>query len=151
MKSWHHPQPDGGPGLIMWQQKWNFQRRLSEGGKNELVPSAESLKTEGTSVKGVRVHGRSMTECTPPHRSASVLFLPDVIPPRPPSLPLCILEYHCEFHCGAESPSLVSAELHNENKWAGSKYAGCALPHLHTRRPLGFHQKMKMDGVAKNS
>lgn len=64
-------------------------------------------------------------------------FLLSVLMCSPISLSFCTMEYHC----GAEILSLTSAGLHNENKWAGSKYAGC-LP-LYTSQPIGFHQKLR--------
>lgn len=63
-----------------------------------------------------------------------------------PSLPLCILEYHC----GAEIRSLTSAGLHNENKWAGSKYAGCVLFTALYQSAHRLSSKIKMDCVAKS-
>lgn len=90
-------------------------------------------------VKGVRVHGQSMNECNPPspHFRLVFFFLLSVLMCSPISLSFCTMEYHC----GAEILSLTSAGLHNENKWAGSKYAGC-LP-LYTSQPIGFHQKLR--------
>lgn len=100
-------------------------------------------------VKGVKVHGQSMNECTP-HRPASVLFFLMCSPPPSlsllPSLSFCIMEYHC----GAEIPSLTSAGLHNENKWAGSKYAGCVLFAALYQSAHRLSSKIKMDCVAKS-
>lgn len=53
--------------------------------KNELVPSLRGLKTEGTSVKGVKVHGQSMMACTP-HCFPSVLFFLTSAAPPPTAL-----------------------------------------------------------------
>ena len=92
-----------------------FPTETERGQKNELVPSTRGLKTEGTSVKGVKVHGQSVTDCTP-HRSSSAVFFLTCFPHLSPTLSFCTMEYRYEYHCGAEIPSLTFAGLHNENK-----------------------------------
>lgn len=64
-----------------------------------------------------------------------------------PPLSFCIMEYHC----GAEIPSLTSPRLHNENKWAGSKYAGCVLFAALYQSAYRLSSKIKMDCVAEKS
>lgn len=105
-------------------------------------------------VKGVKVHGQSIEWTHPPHRPASVLFFL-MCPPPPlslsrsfsPPLSFCITEYHC----GAEIPSLTSPRLHNENKWAGSKYAGCVLFAALYQSAYRLSSKIKMDCVAEKA
>lgn len=50
---------------------------------------------------------------------------------------------------GQKTPSLMSAGLHNENKWAGSKHAGGVATPQYSACRLSW--KMKMDYVAKSS
>ena len=55
----------------MYHRMYNFLWILGEPKKNERVLSNYGLKTEGTSVRGVKVHGRRMN-ATPP----SIAWLP---------------------------------------------------------------------------
>lgn len=100
-------------------------------------------------VRGVRVHEQSMNKCTP-HRPASVLssfFFLFCVPLV--SLSLSLSFYITDYHCGAEIPSLTSAGAHNENKWAGSKYAGYVLFAALYQSVHRLSSKMKMDWVTK--
>ena len=68
---------------------------------------------------------------------------------RPVSPPLGAAQHHC----GTEIPSLTSAALHNENKWAGSKYAARLLNLLlYTSLSPLFHPTLRwiaMPNVSK--
>lgn len=104
-------------------------------------------------VKGVKVHGQSIEWTHPPSPRFRLVF-PDASPPPlslslsfSPPLSFCIMEYHC----GAEIPSLTSPRLHNENKWAGSKYAGCVLFAALYQSAYRLSSKIKMDCVAEKS
>lgn len=90
-------------------------------------------------VKGVKVHGQRMNEAPPPpQRPVSVLF-------SLPSLPVS-----WTITVGQKSPSLTSAVLHNENKWSGSKYAGCVLFAALFQSSHWLSPTMKMDCVAES-
>ena len=75
----------------MYHRMYNFLWILGEPKKNERVLSNYGLKTEGTSVRGVKVHGRSMN-ATPPlsarFRHVSLMCAPFHLS-LDPSLSLC--------------------------------------------------------------
>lgn len=110
---------------------------LEIGGRRyELVPLTQALKTNPALSKVSEFTGKAWMNAPPP--------------PNPPLLS-CVFFLFCfpnfpstsvswNITAGQRSPSLRSARLHNENKWAGSKV--CCVPH-YTSQAIGFHQKLR--------
>lgn len=120
----------------------SFHWRLVGGGSYELVPLTQALKTDPALSKVSEFTGRAWMKVPPttPCRLASVLCLFFVLTCFP-VFPSTSVPWN--ITAGQKSPSLRSVGLHNENKWAGSKYAVCVLGAHYTSQAIGFHQKLR--------
>lgn len=142
MKSYSSPIEEG-LGLITWQFMWASTGDWWGGGRvmswcRWRRPWKQTLRCQRCQSSQAEHEWKSPP--TTPCRLASVLCLFFVLTCFP-VFPSTSVPWN--ITAGQKSPSLRSVGLHNENKWAGSKYAVCVLGAHYTSQAIGFHQKLR--------